>query len=572
MDVSTLVVLQLDGAGFGGLLAIMPPLGGYASPVKLVMMLLVVGLWLGICGWVDRDAAHVKTERYQWLGVIYGAGVLGFIFGVLLPWSGGLFVVGWLILTAMVAGATLFYVKHRNTLVPVETRVTAGSMARRAAGWFSGKQVKAQIEEKIRITNARGNQVTVPKDNEEQRAYAAAQDLLLDAVTRRATDVDIVPSGERIRMAYRIDGVVTEREPVDRETGDGALTFLKQIAGLDVDERRRPQMGTIEASRGMIGSALEDLVSIEIRTSGSTAGERMILRILAEEANFRLPDLGLTPQQLAQLEAAAGGKDGLIIVSGPRSSGLTSTLYAFLRGCDAFTQNIHTLELDPSMDLENITQNVFDGQQEGVTFARRLQTILRRDPDILMVADCPDKDTARLLAAASGQRQRVYLGMSAKNSLEALKRYMTFVGDHELAAKPLRAVLCQRLVRILCENCREDYKPDPDMLRKANLPADRIEAFYKAAGTIPDKDGNPVTCPMCQGSGYIGRTGVFELMVFSEEMRQALSRGDLAKVKAIARKSKPPMLYLQEEGLRKVMAGTTSMKEFLRAIAAENSG
>jgi type II secretory ATPase GspE/PulE/Tfp pilus assembly ATPase PilB-like protein len=187
-----------------------------------------------------------------------------------------------------------------------------------------------------------------------------------------------------------------------------------------------------------------------------------------------------------------------------------------------------------------------------------------------MVADCPDRDTARLIAMAAADRKRIYLGMSAKSCLESLKRYMTLVGDHELAAKPLRALISQRLVRILCENCREPYKPDPEMLRKANLPADRIEAFYKAVGTVPDKDGNPVTCPICQGTGYVGRTGVFELLVITDEMREALSRGELAKVKTIARKSKPPMLYLQEEGLRKVMSGTTSMKEFLRAVASDN--
>jgi len=188
------------------------------------------------------------------------------------------------------------------------------------------------------------------------------------------------------------------------------------------------------------------------------------------------------------------------------------------------------------------------------------------------VADCPDKETARLLAVAAADRKRIYLSMTAKSCLEALKRYMSLVGDHQLAAAPLRAVMSQRLVRILCENCREPYKPDPEMLRKANLPADRIESFYKAVGTIADKDGNAVTCPICQGTGYVGRTAVFEVMVFSNEMRQALARGDLARAKAMARKSKPPMLYMQEEGLRKVMAGTTSMKEFLRAVAGENGG
>lgn len=568
----TTSVVSLSGALTGVVLAETAPMGFYASPVKIVLTLILLGIWLAICGWVDKDAVKVRTNHTQWLGVIYGGGALGFLVGVLMPWSGALFVVGYLLLGVLIIAPTVMYIRHRNALVAEEARITIGSLLRRVIGWVSGKEVKNEVVERIKIADYRGNQVKVPKDNDEQLAFAAAQDLLVDAITHRATDVDMVPAGEQVRIAYRIDGVVDERDPLDREGGEQAMLFLKKIAGLEVEERRRPQMGTIEASRGVSGSELGKQVEVEVRTSGSTAGERMQLRILAEEANFRLPDLGLTELQLKQLEALLEEPRGLIVVSGPRGSGVTTTLYAWLRASDCFTQNIHTLEIEPSLDMENITQNEFDGQQEGMTFTRKLQSVLRRDPDILMVAECPEKDAAGLIAVGAAERQRIYLGMNAKSSLEALKRYVRLVGDPKKAAESLRAVMSQRLVRILCENCREAYKPDGDMLRKANLPTDRIDVFYKAVGTVNDKDGNPVTCPICHGSGYVGRTGVFELMILSEDMRKALAAADLAKVKTLARKSKPPMLYLQEEGLRKVMAGTTSMKEFLRAVASDNGG
>ncbi len=568
----TTSVLSISEAVGGGVLAIGGPLGFYASPIKIVLTLVLLGIWLAICGWVDKDAVKVRTNHAQWLAVVYGGGVIGFLVGVLMPWSGGLFAVGWLLLGVFILLPTVLYIRHRNGLVAEEARISIGSLVRRVIGWISGQEVKSEVVEKIKIADYRNNQVKVPRDNEEQLAFAAAQDLLIDAMTHRATDVDMVPAGEQVRIAYRIDGVVGERDPLDREGGERAMLFLKKIAGLEVEERRRPQMGTIEASRGVSGTDLGKQVEVEVRTSGSTAGERMQLRILAEEAHFRLPDLGLTDLQLKQLEALIEEPRGMIIVSGPRSSGLTSTLYAWLRGSDCFTQNIHTLEMEPSLDMENITQNEYEGQQEGATFTRRLQSVLRRDPDILMVAECPEKEAAGLLAVAAAERQRIYLGMNAKSSLEALKRYVRMVGDPKKAAASLRAVMSQRLVRILCENCREAYKPDADMLRKANLPADRIDVFYKAVGTVADKDGNPITCPICYGSGYVGRTGVFELMDFNEEMRKALAAADLAKVKTLARKTKPPMLYLQEEGLRKVMSGTTSMKEFLRAVASDNGG
>jgi len=552
-----------------GVLAVVPPLGQYAHPVKLGLVLLVMGVWLAECQWVNRDADQVKTHREQWLAMTYGSGLIGFFLGVFLPWSGGLFVVGWLIYAAAVVCPLVFYIKHRNRLVAAEAQIGFGSVGRRVLGWFAGKEIKPEVTEQIHIWDWNRKPIKVPTDNEEQVAYAAAQDVLMDALAHRASDVDFMPANEQIRVAYRIDGVVSERNPLDRPTAEAALLFIKRIAGLEVEERRRPQMGKIEVTRGMTGPEANQRVTVEVRTSGSTAGERMTFRLLGEETSFRLPDLGLSSPYLEQLESLLAQPGGLTIVSGPKGSGVTSTLYAFLRGCDAFMLNIHTLEYHPSMDLENITQNVFDGQQEGVTFARKLQSILRRDPDILMVADCPDKETARLIAAAAADRKRVFLGMTGESCMEVLRRYVLLVGNPEQAAKPLRAVTCQRLVRILCQNCREAYKPDAEMLRKANLPADRIDVFYKAVGTIPDKEGKPVPCPICKGAGYVGRTAVFEVLIVNDEIRQALAKGDLSRTKAIARKGKPPMLYLQEEGLRKVMAGTTSMKEFLRAVAPE---
>ncbi len=562
-----------EGGCLASILATVPPLGQYASPVKLVLILVVASVWLTLCQWVDHDAVKVKTDHDRWLTICYGAGVLGFILGMLLPWAGGLFVVGWLLYAVLVGSATALYLKHRNSLVAADAQINLGSIMRKVMGWFAGKEIKAEVSEKIRIVGADKRPVKVPKDNEQQVAYAAAQELLIDVLDHRASDVDLMLTNDQIRVAYRIDGVVSERDPLTRENGESALRFLKTIAGLEVEERRRPQMGKIEATHGLSGPSGNKRVTIEVRTSGSTAGERMVLRVLSEEAAFRLPDLGLTPQQLESLEAVAATPAGLIIASGPKGSGVTSTLYAFLRGCDAFTLNIHTVEYAPSMDLENVTQNQFDGQ-EGVTFSRKVQSILRRDPDILMVADCPDKETAKLLATAACERKRILIGLQGDSCMEVLRKYMLLVSDYELAAKPLRAITNQRLVRILCENCREPYKPDAEMLRKANLPTDRIDAFYRAVGTLPpEKEGRPpVTCPLCRGTGYIGRTGVFEVLIFNDDMREALAKGDMARVKAIARKSKPPMLYLQEEGLRKVMSGTTSMKEFLRAVAPEQGG
>jgi len=556
------------------LLATAPPLGQYMNPVKLVLVLLVAFGWLAMCQWVDRDADKVKLDRNRWLAIVYGGGVVGFLLGVLMPWSGMLFIVGLLIYTGAVGGTAAFYLRLRNSQVAPEAQINFGAAYRTVLGWFTGKEVAPSVSEQIRIYDCSRKQIKVPIDNDEQVAYAAAQDLVMHALHHRASDVDLVPSGEQIRVAYKIDGVVTEQSPLERQTGEAALLFIKRIAGLEVEERRRPQTGKIEATRGMSGPDASKRASIEVRTSGSTAGERMMFRVISDEVQFRLPDVGLNTQYQELLESLAAARDGLFIVSGPKGSGVTSTLYAFLRGCDAFTLNIHTVESAPSMELENITQNRYEGPQEGMTFGRKLQSVLRRDPDVVMVSECPDRETAKLAAQAAADRKRVFLGMPGDSCMEVLKKFMVLANDHPLVAKSLRAVTNQRLVRILCENCREPYKPDAEMLRKANLPTDRIDVFYKAVGTLPpEKEGKPpVTCPICRGTGYIKRTAVFEVFLVTDEIREALAKGDLAKAKAMARKGKPPLLYLQEEGMRKVMAGTTSMKEFLRAVSPEQGG
>jgi len=197
-----------------------------------------------------------------------------------------------------------------------------------------------------------------------------------------------------------------------------------------------------------------------------------------------------------------------------------------------------------------------------------LQTVLRKEPDIIMVGECEDRETALIATRAGAEKKKMYLGLEASDTFDALEKYIKLINDTKLVAKTLVAILNQRLVRILCTECKEAFEPDPATLKKLNLPVDKIEHFHRPPTIDEGAKRKPKICAHCQGSGYVGRTGIFELLVVDEAVAKLIAEGaPLSRVKSQCRKNK--MYYLQEEGLLKVIDGTTSMNEILRALRTD---
>lgn len=530
------------------------------NPVSIVVLTVLTAIWLQICRWTDRDADFVNTLRQMWNMIVFGTGLLGLCLLLLIP----SFAAGTVMFILLVGGGFGAYLTHRNTLVVDEAKVaTPGHLLRIIRREGAGRAARG-VTERIRLTDSTGRQVPVPTEHAEAKRYAAVQDLLFDVLWRRASDVNLVPAGAVARVAYRIDGVVTEREAMQRERFEHVLEYLKRLGGLEREERRRPQQGKITAAVHAGQDSPGSMVEVEVRTSGSTQGEQMVLRVLAEEARFRLPDIGLNPDQLKQLTAILEQPNGVVLVAGPRQSGLSTTLYAILRTHDAFMRNINTLEASKLMDLENITQKVFDANAEA-SYARQLLSIIRRDPDIIMVGECPNRETAQLMAKHSAKK-KFYLGLSSHDTFDALRRWSQLVVDNEMVAMGLKAIVAQRLIRKLCPACRQSYHPDPGLLKKANLPAGSV--FYRPPQQQPTRRGKPVVCSNCQAAGYLGRSGLFEVMTVDGTLRKLIQAGAplkaMSQVKAACRKA--GMVYLQEQGIHKVQDGTTSMEEVLRVV------
>ena len=549
-----------------GLLATLPDPGFYLDPVKIGTVFVLFGVWLFLCQWANHDARLVNTHQSLWNGVVFAAGTVSLALCLLIPQ----FIVGVIILVLVGGGGVIAYVVHRNSLVVDQAKVCTMSHIQRLMAGRRGSSAD-DVEEKVRLTDWDGHHVPVPEDMLEREQFKAVQNLLHDVLYRRASDVDIVPAGHEAKVAYRIDGVATPRDPMPAPAAEQFTRYLKKLAGLDADDHRRPQSGQVTATRGDEKQQFGDMVKIEIKTSGSTAGERLMIRVLAEESRFKIADLGMTEQQTGIFEKIVQAERGVVLCCGPQQSGLTSTLYAILRSHDAFMNNIHTLEHQFAMELENITQNRFDRREAEATYARKFQTVLRADPNLVMIDALPDASTAQLAAEAGASRNvKIYIGTADHDCMRALQRWIKLVGDAKAAAAPLLAITAQRLVRRLCPECRQAYKPDPAILKKANIPAGQVQQFFRPGGYLLNKKGEQILCETCQGTGYFGRTAVLEVLPIHSEVRKMIASAvPINQIKAACRKAKPPMLYLQEQGIRRVIEGITSINEIIRVTREE---
>jgi type II secretory ATPase GspE/PulE/Tfp pilus assembly ATPase PilB-like protein len=547
--------------GVGLLLAELPQEGGYFSPVRIILFLACVAIWAHSSAWVQKDTVRIRVPAGTWTWMVFGGGAACLALWLVAP----VYWIGLGVYVAVFGSAILVYVFFRNGRVsPAETMLTPAHLQRMLRGKSTASA--GFSKDKVHIKDADGKTPPWPTDAEHHGAFAALQDLLFDAIWRRASDVriDLAPQ-QPLKIVYRVDGVDRLREPLDGEVGPLVFHYFKKVAGMNPEERRRPQNGHFKATIGAGGKG-DKSVDVEAKTSGSTAGERFVLKIVSEEGKFRIADIGLTDKQVPVVRGMVAAPRGVVLVSGSKGSGITSSLYALLREHDAFLQNIHTLEISRDIDVENITQHVYDNQDGTITYGKRLRSILRTEPDVCMASDIPDAETAKVVAEAGKAGKKIYAGLVARDTFSALQKYIQAIENPAAAAAGLVGITSQRLLRVVCENCRKGYMPDPQILKKANLPTGENRPFYRPPNPEDmetDKHGHPIVCPVCQGAGYLGRTGVFELLVIDDVLRSMIAQGTpLATVKAQARKQ--GMLLLQEVALHKVFEGATSIAEVLR--------
>jgi general secretion pathway protein E len=369
----------------------------------------------------------------------------------------------------------------------------------------------------------------------------------------RASDIHLEPFDDGLHVRYRVDGVIHSSELVPPRHSAAVASRVKLLAHLDIAERRLPQDGRIKIR--VKGRELD----LRVSTVPTVHGESVVMRVLDRASvRFSLEQMGFEADTLERFNALLARPHGILLVTGPTGSGKTTTLYAALSKLDSSTQKIINVEDPVEYQLEGINQ-IQVHAQIGLTFANALRSILRQDPDIIMIGEMRDGETAQIAVQSALTGHLVLSTLHTNTAAGALIRMQDMGVERYLITSSVNGVLSQRLVRTLCVHCKEPVMPSADVLASSGL-----GRFLKAGVPMYRARG----CAHCRDTGYQGRTGIHELLVIDDVMRKAILEGKDASV-LHANAVHAGMLTLYEDGLRKVASGTTGLEELLRVSQDE---
>jgi general secretion pathway protein E len=370
--------------------------------------------------------------------------------------------------------------------------------------------------------------------------------LLAQAVRDNASDIHIEPFETRSVVRFRLDGTLKDIAEPHRALHAALVSRIKVMADLDIAEKRLPQDGRIALR--LAGRP----VDVRVSTLPTGHGERVVMRLLDKEAGrLDLTKLGMGAKTLETMLRLTKQPHGIVLVTGPTGSGKTTTLYAALSCIDSSVTNVMTVEDPVEYDLDGISQTQVNPRID-MSFARALRAILRQDPDVIMIGEIRDLETAQIAVQSSLTGHLVLATLHTNDTVSAVTRLTDMGVEPFLLSSSIVGVLAQRLVRRLCPDCREAYA------------ADETELALLAAHGKPDVLYRPVGCPSCNQTGYRGRTGIYELLEVDERLRSMIhARDSEQQLRDYAMKS--GMKNLRDDGLRWVMSGDTSVEEVIRA-------
>ncbi len=375
---------------------------------------------------------------------------------------------------------------------------------------------------------------------------------LFQAVKDRASDIHIEPFERDLEIRYRIDGVMYKILTPPKRFQSSITSRIKIMAGLNIAEKRLPQDGRIS-----LKIAGRD-VDIRVSVIPTAHGERVVLRLLDKSTRLLdLEEIGLTAEDRQIMLQLIQMSHGIVLVTGPTGSGKTTTLYAGLSRINSPDKNIITIEDPIEYQLKGIGQMQVN-PKINLTFANGLRSVLRQDPDVIMVGEIRDVETAEIAIHASLTGHLVFSTLHTNDTAGAITRLLDMGIEPFLVSSSVIAIVAQRLVRWICSDCREGYTPTPEELAKLGFKTESVRpAFYRAVG-----------CPACMRTGYRGRTGIYETLLIDEEIRQMiLSKTDSNQIKN--RAIEKGMRTLRDDGIRKVVNGVTTVEEVLRVTQEE---
>ncbi len=543
--------------------------GYYLDPWKLLALWGLFLCWVRSTDWISTDAQQMKLSWSKWNAIAFFSFFATLLLFFLIP---NFFLGTILLLIAYIAPLTTYIVLRNKQVRSSYDKVFTSQHFKRVLArnlnkiGFNlaedvdprelGPQIEFRAEGGASDRDNNVNLLTV----RQSPAFIPSRELINDALAQRATHVMLDFTPQAVGARYQIDGVWHDRAAMERAEGDPVLEIYKTLAALKPQDRRSRQSGKF----GITADGIK--YGVKLSSQGTQTGERALLQFEPVKLpKLELADLGMRDKMREQLDELIG-KPGLVIFSSMPAGGLSTTLDQVLSHADRFTRNfIEVVDGDkPYSDIENV-HPVKYSTAGGQTPATVLPKLLREYPDVVIVRDVADLDTLSILCEQPAQDRLIITSTRAKEAVEALLRIMLLKIPPAEFAAAVTGVLNVRLVRRLCEKCKEAYPPPPEVLKQLGIPAGRLEAIFRTP-TQPINPKKPdQVCDQCKGVGYYGRTGIFELLRVDDNIRKVLTTAPkLENLRLVARKLKHR--GLQEEGLLLVAKGVTSIQELLRVL------
>jgi type II secretory ATPase GspE/PulE/Tfp pilus assembly ATPase PilB-like protein len=537
--------------------------GWYLSWVKIVVSWLWFLIWVATSDWVNVDCQRHRFNYALWNSLC----VFPFAAVYVLSWWIPFYAIG-LVLMAIAHFAPLFtYIRYRNlrleahqkVLTPDHLRFLASERLAPLGIKIAAERRRPQDEVSLKLIpqgapTERDNTANLLRARQSP-GFVPAVELLSDALGRRSDAVMLDYTAQGVALRYEIDGFWQNGDAREREPSDALLAVLKTIAALNPAERRARQQGkfAVEMKKRKF--------AVSMTSQGTQTGERVVFQFDEGGAKFKkLPDLGMREKLVEEVRTLLSQPVGIVLLSAPPRGGLSALTSATLGSCDRFVRVFVSIDdvAKPEPPVENITVTTYNAAA-GETPLTVLPALVRQYPDVLVVRDLVNADVVHYLCDQTQQQRMIISTVRAKDAVEAPLRVLQLKASPAKFAAALATVINMRLVRKLCEACREPYAPPPQLLQRLRIPAGKVENFYRPPQQ-PEK-----VCPACGGIGYVGRTGIFEVLSMNDALREVLAktpRLDLLRQEA----RKQGFRGLQEEGILLVAKGVTSLEELRRTL------
>ncbi|MDR0337349.1 MAG: Flp pilus assembly complex ATPase component TadA [Planctomycetaceae bacterium] len=559
--------------------------GGYISPIKLLLYIIVFLIWVGCASWLNSDQERLKKESREALNLLYV--MLYLVLGTIFFFVPIFWVSFPATLLLCLVPVMVYVVKRNKSLPPHEKVLTGEHLFYLYAVAMNKIGVKIKIKKRqIYETGPTIEMETIGKNIDPKilqgrlivarnaPGYNLFREHVYDALTSHATSMMFDFTPERTAIRHQVDGVWLDLAPIPRIIEKGKnkdvleemLESAKLLIGANPNDRRSRQTGIFVAALG--GGKKKKKYEAEFISQGTKTGEAVMIQFTASKVPFKnLEELGMRPEIQPKLMEQLNARQGIFVVSAPPANGLRSSMDVFTRVCDRFTRDVVNIEDAASATeaIENVVLTQYDSSK-GETPMTVLPDALFKEPHALIVRDMSALDTLQLCCQEVDMHRLFITTIRAKDGVEAILRFlMTKIPPQQFIPR-LNGVINQRLIRKLCSACKEPYQPAPQLLQQLGLRPDQVKEFYRTRTPLPEpEEKKRGVCPYCNGIGYRGRTALFELLVMSDSVRELILSNPNPNLirQQFAKEGQTGFLY---EGIHLLIKGETTVEEFSRIM------